>query len=340
MRDIYFKCKTCGKNLVVDRSAAGYSAECPGCRSRVVVPHRSAVPPKVWRWTGLVAGNLVLVVALVSGGVYLITKGDDNPGEAPAGLGVALAPSPLGRAADAGDALPELDPELLERHQQLEQENRKLAANYQALNTQFEDLGNWVMQNVRGKFPMPDRLVSKLRVSPVADDYSVNPDLAELLNMDPAEQSKLNDALRYTRTTLSQIEAQLVQVTEATPFKATLYVPPFEKEGQQLKEDLYGALESTLGGPRADRFHDVTQEEMEKSFDHFGMASRTLVFEVTPNPVDPNNPYLLIKDGWILPDGESARSISVKETAVWELPEDYHNYVSLLPENIAAYAVK
>jgi DNA-directed RNA polymerase subunit RPC12/RpoP len=337
MGDIYFKCKSCRKSLVVDRTAAGYSAECPGCKSMVIVPNRSSVPPKVWRWTGLILANLLVVAGLTSSGVYLIMKAyRENAPPAPATPYVLASPAP----SDVDASELDLDPELLDRQRELEAENQQLVANVQSLKTQFDDLGNWIIDNVQGKYPMPERLVSKLRVTPVTDDYTIHPDLVELLQINGSERAMINDAFRYTRDTLSQIEARLIQLTEATPFKATLYVPPFEKEGQQIREDLYYALESTLGGPRADRFHDVTQEELEKSFDHFGTASRTLVFEVTPNPTDPNSPYLMIKDGWILPDGQSSRSVNVKETAVWEMPADYNTYVSLLPQNIQAYAVK
>ena len=38
MVDIFFKCASCGKHLVVDDSAAGTKVKCPECNDAVVIP--------------------------------------------------------------------------------------------------------------------------------------------------------------------------------------------------------------------------------------------------------------------------------------------------------------
>ena len=341
MKDIYFKCKSCRKNLVVDRSAAGFSAECPGCKTSLIVPTRSSIPPKVWRWAGLIAANVALVAVLTAAGVYGITTYYRSKLPALASVQVPITSAALTeQVEEQAEPVTAIDEAVLAHQKELEEANAALASEYQQLKGQFDELGNWVIANVQGKFPLAERLLSKLRLSPVTENYTVNPDVVELLKINGHEESMINDALQYTHGSIAEIEAALVQVTEATADKVTLYVPPFEKEGQAIKEDLFYALEATLGGPRFDRFHDVTEEELETSFNHFGTASRTLVFEVTYPPDGQSVPYLVIKDGWIMPEGQSARSVNVKETAVYEIPKAYQAYVNLLPQTIAAYAVK
>ncbi|MFH0909695.1 MAG: hypothetical protein V1929_13125 [bacterium] len=341
MKDIYFKCRSCRKQLVVAASAAGFSAECPNCRTSLIIPTRSSLPPKVRQWTGLIAANVALIAVLTAVGVYVISGYYRS--KLPAFARIPVAITSVATSEPAGEKtepVTAIDEAVLAHQKELEEANAALSSNYQQLKLQFDDLGNWVLDNVQGKFPLAERLLSKLRLSPVTEDYTVNPDVVELLKINGREESMINDAFQYTHGSIAQLEAALIQVTEATPGKVTLYVPPFEKEGQAIKEDLFYALEATLGGPRFDRFHDVTQEELETSFDHFGTASRTLVFEVTYPPDGQSDPYLVIKDGWILPEGQSSRSVNVKETAVREMPEAYLAYVSLLPQTIASYAVK
>ena len=341
MKDIYFKCKSCRKNLVVDRSAAGFSAECPGCKTSLIVPTRSSIPPKVWRWAGFIGANVALVAVLTTAGVYAITTYYSARLPASASVPVPITSAELAEPVEEqAEQVTAIDAAVLAHQKELEEANAALASNYQQLKGKFDELGNWVLNNVQGKFPLAERLLSKLRLSPVTENYTVNPDVVELLKINGREESMINDALQYTHGSIAELEAALVQITESTPGKVTLYVPPFEKEGQAIKEDLFYALEATLGGARFDRFHDVTEEELETSFDHFGTASRTLVFEVTYPPDGQSVPYLVIKDGWILPEGQSSRSVNVKETAVYEIPKAYQAYVNLLPQTMAVYAVK
>jgi predicted RNA-binding Zn-ribbon protein involved in translation (DUF1610 family) len=44
-RDIVFACPACGKNLVVDGAAEGLILDCPQCRTSVIVPPKTGIPP-------------------------------------------------------------------------------------------------------------------------------------------------------------------------------------------------------------------------------------------------------------------------------------------------------
>jgi phage FluMu protein Com len=38
MSDIFFKCRVCGKYLVVDDEGAGLTVDCPDCRASISIP--------------------------------------------------------------------------------------------------------------------------------------------------------------------------------------------------------------------------------------------------------------------------------------------------------------
>jgi len=41
-RDIVFECPSCHKSLVIDEAAEGFTVDCPGCGTKVIVPAKSA----------------------------------------------------------------------------------------------------------------------------------------------------------------------------------------------------------------------------------------------------------------------------------------------------------
>lgn len=64
MADIFFKCQTCGNNLVADDSAAGMTTHCPKCKAGTAVPklvivHFCPHCHEVLKFTGDMKGELV-----------------------------------------------------------------------------------------------------------------------------------------------------------------------------------------------------------------------------------------------------------------------------------------
>lgn len=330
MKQIYFKCPSCRRSCVVEAHAAGYLAPCPHCGAKVRIPSNSGLPPQYKRWIQSIALNVVIAVGLAAAGIYVVDHVRSRPvpviPSAPARPPVAAsAPVPATGAAEA-------------ERQEWTQERERLNRENESVRVQFEKLGNWVLKNFRGKYPLPEKMVSRLRLVPVTDDFRLQPDIAELLQVTPNEKSLVDDALSATWHGMSDLETSLLSITESVPGKVTLYVPPYAEQGQNLREDLYAALETTLGASRFDRFMDVANEDLQKSYHYFGEASRTVIFEVT-TPQDTRLPkYLVIKDGWIIPEGPSSRAYKVTESAVNELPKPYLAYLNFLPEDVAAYA--
>ena len=85
-----------------------------------------------------------------------------------------------------------------------------------------------------------------------------------------------------------------------------------------------------------DRLVDVSGQELRERFHYYGEASRTLTFEIVqPQKPGDHPPYVLIRDGWVVPEGESVRLTKITETAVSQtLPSAYREYADWLPETL------
>ena len=334
---IYFHCPHCRGRLTAISSAAGSSEACPVCAGTVVIPDRGdAMSPQALRrlwWMGL-AFQILLLVGLVG----LWQKGVTEKPSLMEGEVSSPAPDRGGHLVDQqpGETADPVAPRA-ERTDDLVAQNRSLRAERRTLQSQYDSLSQWILENVRGKFPVPDRLVGTMRIPPMGDDYQVNGDLVELLHLDDQEVNLVNDALQFTRASMTDIEQQRIQIEEMNERRAVLRVPSYPAEGETMKEDLYLALEATLGPARMDRMIDVSEEELSRQFNHFGQGERALAFEVI-EPADASiPPYLLIRDTWVLSEGESVRKSEITETAVLTVPEPYAPFVPWLPETFSPY---
>ncbi len=220
-----------------------------------------------------------------------------------------------------------------ERLRALEAENRRLAGEVKDLRGRLVGVLNWVLTNFKGKYPLPESIMARLQVPPVTEDYTLNPEAASLIKVTPEEEQKINDIFAYARAYLTEIEAALLTVTSPRPDKVILHIPPFVEHGEMLREDMYAAMEITLGPDRFDRFLKVSEAGLKSSFYRFGEASRTLIFElVYAGGSEP--PQLKIKDGWIMETVPGAREITATEATVTNLPSRYTAYSPWLPDYI------
>jgi hypothetical protein len=197
---------------------------------------------------------------------------------------------------------------------------------------------NWILVNFRGKFPLPEPLFARVKLAPMVDGALLNPEVSALLKLSQDEEERMNDAFAFAFEYLREIEAALLTVANPKPGKVILHIPTFEEDGSFLRNDLYSALEATLGRPRFDRFLKVTEDGLKENFYQFGKASRTMVFEMTYVGDDPR-PQLMIKDGYVVEIGPNARSVTAVESIVTNLPARYAAYMAWLPEYMSAYAV-
>jgi hypothetical protein len=212
-------------------------------------------------------------------------------------------------------------------------ENRRLSATNEKLQGQLVQILNWILANYKGKYPLPEKHFPKLKLAAVTEDYALNPDVAELLRITPEEEAMINDALAYAEAVVKIIEDESTTLASPNPDKVIVRIPAFPEEGAIVREDLYGALEITLGAHRFDRLMDVSEEELENSYHRFGDASRTIIFQLVYGDED-ELPQLTIKDGWIIQEEDGTRLIQATESTVDVLPSEYADYADSLPQGI------
>lgn len=331
--DIYFRCPCCRKRLVVERSAAGGEAPCPGCKAAVRIPRRSGLPPKLVRRTWLVAANV-----LVAAGVVFAALAWQNHRSA------KLAATPLRKVSPLEKALAEkrpTPPAVMAADAKLAEQaladwrakHGELAEKFAKLQTQYDGFAHWVLENYEGKYPLPLNLVSNLNLSPVTSNYTVGAEVAALLKMSDEEMQHVNVALESALVEMTRWEMAVAQLKESSADSASVVVPPFVKEGAAVKEQLLLNVEKALGGPRADKFSDVTRQQLDEAYNYFGAVPREVQFQIIPQNGDVPA-YLLISDGWQIPDGDSVTRYSGKQFAVMTVPASYGTFIEHLPESI------
>lgn len=328
-REIFFRCPACRRRLAAESRARGLIVACPACRASVLVPDRStALNPSVVRRLGTAAIILFGMLGVGAAGWALARDAARPDREVPA---VAVR----ARAAPDGYAEPRAS-EPSDRAQ-LERELNAARGAQQAASRRYEELANWVLANMRGRFLLKERHAARLRFTPVTGDFTVNPELADFLSVDDRESGLLNDILQYGRTTLLALQQQVLTATQPAPDQVLIYIPPFAREGAGLRDDLYAGMRSVLGPDRFERLLQVSEEDFSRAYDYFGAAARTLAIQLVPgeHPRDP--PHLAIRDAWVIQKDESRRVTEMTEEAVRELPSRYVPYLAWMPDFVSFY---
>lgn len=214
---------------------------------------------------------------------------------------------------------------------QLEKDLLSVQEEKTTVEQQLSDLLQWMLTNYKGTFPVPDPFMSFMNVPSVTEDFSIDPAVARLLNMNEKEEASVKQAFRDTGRVIKDLEAEVMKVYQPEVNQVVVHIPPFAEEGQLVREDLYYALEQSLGPARFDRMVQVASEQMEEGFLYFGEKSRTMVFEVLQDQEE-TGPYLRIRDGWTGYEDEGmTKTISATETTVVQIPEEYHDYLEWTP---------
>ncbi len=289
------------------------------------------------------AGILLLACISVLASWWLAAPA---PGAAAPPEVAAAAPGPAVRAnasappvakAGAGPRIPESglapDWDRLERKAfQLELENAKLRG-------RLHDMLNWMLENVRGTFPLPEEQMAHLRLMPVDENLAVSADLAEVLRLNEEELARLDAVLVGTRAVLQELEGENISVAEPAENQVVVNIPPYAAEGQVVREELYGALRQTLGAGRFNRFLQVAEAGLNERFEFFGEADRTLEFESLQDPAS-GAPQLFVRDERVLPskDDPLRQDITASERIVAELPDEYYPYLTWLPAHVTRFA--
>ena len=295
---------------------------------------------------GILAGILFLASLSVMGSWWLSAS---DSGPRPTAESVPATPEPARGQAPAAAAVRSLAARRLEpvaavstnsmEINQLQRKAYALETENAKLRGRLHDMLNWMLENVRGTFPLPEAQMANLRLVPVDENMAVSDDLAEVLRLSDQELDTLDATFSGTRTVLRELEAEKISVAEPGENQVVLSIPPYAEEGQVVREELYGALKQTLGAGRFDRFLQVAEAGLDERFDYFGEADRTLEFEAVQDAAS-GDPQLFVRDERVRPSKEDPlrQDITASERIVTELPDEYYPYRSWLPDYVTRFA--
>jgi DNA-directed RNA polymerase subunit RPC12/RpoP len=327
--EIFFRCTACRRRLAAEMRARGAVVQCPACGASLLVPQIStALNPAILRRIAAAAILLSGLLGFGAAGWALARRGAPSAQTGPAAPAVAAIAAAESNPSEHGGAAPRA---------QVERELRAARQAQEAASRRYEELANWVLTNMRGRFLLKERHVPRLRFMPVAEDYSVNPDLADFLSVDERENGLLSEILQYGRTALLELQTRALTATQPAPDQVVLHFSPFPREGELLREDLYGAMRNVLGADRFGRLLQVSAEEFTRAYDYFGSASRTLSIQLMPGERPRDPPHLAIRDAWVIPKDDSTRVTELTEEATRELPRRYTPYLAWMPDFVSFY---
>lgn len=317
--------------MMATREAVGRLHGCPACGAACLVPARSYhLPPASRRRLLLGLGAGLVAVAVITFSLRLMEL---RPAEQEPAAG--LPRREMGEVSTYATALAAAKAPRLE--DVAKPGARDWESEHRALNRKYEELANWVLNNMRGRFLLKDKFVKNLQFPSMTTEFGLHPELMEYLEVNDRERGLLEDAMDYGLATMATLESRFLSVTQRAPEHVLLHIPPYVREGAVMQDDLYRAMETVLGADRFDRLLAAGEKDLVKRYHYFGTAARTMTFELTAadDPKDP--PFLAIRDGWVIPDGPGKRNVQVTEAAVRELPREYLPYLSWLPEYMAAF---
>jgi hypothetical protein len=238
------------------------------------------------------------------------------------------AATPLPRLAQPAANRPAPDAIAAERRARAAEERANaLAADNAALRTRLEDMLGWILDNIKGKYPLSERLMDAVRIDPMTDELFVSEDLEELLRLSAAETERLDDVFADARAALGELEAAGITVRRLSDDELELLSPSFD--GSPVRSNLYAQVEAALGGPRFGRFLQVAEEGLLDRYGHFGEEERAIRFAVVED--DGGNEKWYIRDERSLPSATGeGRETRVHEEVTDELPAKYEGYLPFL----------
>ena len=282
-------------------------------------------------------------LAVAVGVSILVSRRGGGAGDEPVPIpsAPALSAASAARAPAATGAKPAAVPapapvteadRLARRSFQLEMENARLRG-------RLDDMLNWILDNVRGTFPLPEGQMANLQVAPVDTNLATSGDLAELLRLNDEEIDRLDAAFLGTRSVLQELETENISVDRPSDSQVVLNIPPYAEDGQLVREELYTELKKTLGAARFDRFLEVAETGLDEQFEYFGEADRTLQFE-TLQDEQSGEAQLFVRDERVRPakDDPLRQNITASERIVTELPAEYYFYWNWLPDSVTRFS--
>lgn len=241
-------------------------------------------------------------------------------------------PRPALAAPEVAAASTDEQDRLARKTFQLEMDNARLRG-------RLDDMVNWILDNVRGTFPLPEGQMAYLRLMPVDTNMAVSDDLAQLLRLNDEEVNRLDAAFQGTKSLLQELETENISVENPSENQVVLNIPPYAEDGQLVREELLIELKSTLGAARFNRFLQVAGLDLDEKFEFFGEVDRTLLFEAVRDALTGNS-QLFVRDERVVPnrDDPLRQDITASERIVTELPAEYYAYRNWLPETVTRFS--
>lgn len=214
----------------------------------------------------------------------------------------------------------------------LQQENVRLRA-------RLDDMLNWILDNVRGNYLLPEEQMANLRIRPLDEDGGVSGDLENVLRLNDREMERMESAFGESRDVLQALANEGIFVSEPEEFRAVLNIPPYADGGEVVRAELYKQLQQTLGKARFDRFLQVAGAGLDEQFGHFGGEDRTVEFEAFEDE-ESGEEQLYVRDERAVPDEfeEGRVNVTSIERIVSRLPEEYYGYSAWLPDYVMRFA--
>ena len=215
----------------------------------------------------------------------------------------------------------------------------ELEAANERLRARLDDMLSWIVDNVQGRFPLPEGQMANLRISPADEDGAVSDDLAEVLRMNDEELGRLDAAWTGARELLREMEEGGIRVEDGDGETwAKLAFAPYGEDGGLVRDYVYEETLATLGKGRFLRFLQVAGAGLEDQFDSFGDRERTLEIDVLADGEEGESLFIRDEVRKTDPEDPLRQTGTSVERVTGTLPKEYERYLGHFPELVGRFA--
>lgn len=215
----------------------------------------------------------------------------------------------------------------------------ELEAANERLRTRLDDMLSWIVDNVQGRFPLPEAQMANLRIAPATEEGMVSEDLAEVLRMTDEETARLDEAWTGAMGVLRELEEGGIRVEDGDGETwAKLAFAPYGEDGGLVRDYLYEETLATLGKGRFLRFLQVAGAGLEDQFDSFGDRERTLEINVLADGGEGESLFIRDEVRKTDPEDPMKQTGTSVERVTGTLPKEYERYLGHFPELVGRFA--
>lgn len=215
----------------------------------------------------------------------------------------------------------------------------ELEAANERLRARLDDMLSWIVDNVQGRFPLPEAQMANLRIAPATEEGMVSEDLAEVLRMTDEETARLDEAWTGAMGVLRELEEGGIRVEDGDGETwAKLAFAPYGEDGGLVRDYLYEETLATLGKGRFLRFLQVAGAGLEDQFDSFGDRERTLEINVLADGGEGESLFIRDEVRKTDPEDPMKQTGTSVERVTGTLPKEYERYLGHFPELVGRFA--